>query len=56
MKIHEYQAKELLAAAGAPIPKGTVASSPAEAVAAINEVKVEPVAGIDEAASGVDRG
>ncbi len=30
--------------------------APAEAVAAINEVKVEPVAGIDEAASGADRG
>src|SRR5205085_7258352 len=31
MKIHEYQAKELLAAAGASIPRGIVASSPAEA-------------------------
>jgi succinyl-CoA synthetase beta subunit len=31
MKIHEYQAKELLAAAGAPIPRGIVVSSPAEA-------------------------
>ena len=31
MKIHEYQAKELLAAAGAAIPGGVVASSPAEA-------------------------
>jgi succinyl-CoA synthetase beta subunit len=31
MKIHEYQAKELLAAAGAVIPGGVVASSPAEA-------------------------
>jgi succinyl-CoA synthetase beta subunit len=31
MKIHEYQAKELLAAAGAAVPRGLVASSPAEA-------------------------
>src|SRR5438309_7665672 len=31
MKIHEYQAKELLAAAGANVPRGIVASSPAEA-------------------------
>jgi succinyl-CoA synthetase beta subunit len=30
MKIHEYQAKELLAAAGAAVPRGTVACSPAE--------------------------
>lgn len=31
MKIHEYQAKELLAAAGATVPRGIVASSPVEA-------------------------
>jgi succinyl-CoA synthetase beta subunit len=31
MKIHEYQAKELLAAAGAAVPRGVVASTPAEA-------------------------
>src|SRR6266403_4274877 len=31
MKIHEYQAKELLAAAGAAVPRGSVAASPAEA-------------------------
>jgi len=30
MKIHEYQAKELLAAAGATVPRGVVASSAAE--------------------------
>src|SRR5262245_20389613 len=34
MKIHEYQAKELLAAAGAAIPRGIVASTPAEALKA----------------------
>ena len=38
MKIHEYQAKELLAAAGAPIPRGIVASSPAEAQAAFDQL------------------
>jgi succinyl-CoA synthetase beta subunit len=37
MKIHEYQAKELLAAAGAAVPRGVVASSPAEAVAAFDK-------------------
>ena len=31
MKIHEYQAKELLAAAGAPIPRHVVATTPDEA-------------------------
>src|SRR5262245_18305261 len=35
MKIHEYQAKELLAAAGAAVPQGTVASSVEVAVAAV---------------------
>jgi succinyl-CoA synthetase beta subunit len=43
MKIHEYQAKDLLAAAGAPIPKGIVASSPAEAVAAFDQLGGKPV-------------
>jgi len=38
MKIHEYQAKELLAAAGAQIPRGIVASSPAEAERAFNQI------------------
>jgi succinyl-CoA synthetase beta subunit len=38
MKIHEYQAKELLAAAGAAIPRGIVASSPAEAVSALDQL------------------
>jgi succinyl-CoA synthetase beta subunit len=36
MKIHEYQAKELLAAAGAAVPRGIVASSPDEAVRAFD--------------------
>jgi succinyl-CoA synthetase beta subunit len=38
MKIHEYQAKELLAAAGAAVPPGLVAASPAEAVAAFDRL------------------
>src|SRR3954451_24675539 len=36
MKIHEYQAKELLAAAGANVPRGVVVSSPEEAVRAFD--------------------
>src|SRR5947209_8569133 len=43
MKIHEYQAKDLLAAAGAPIPRGIVASSPAEAQAAFDQLGGGPV-------------
>jgi succinyl-CoA synthetase beta subunit len=43
MKIHEYQAKELLAAAGAPVPRGVVASTPAEAVAAFDSFGGKPV-------------
>jgi succinyl-CoA synthetase beta subunit len=38
MKIHEYQAKELLAAAGAAVPRGIVASNPAEAEKAFDQV------------------
>src|SRR5437868_6230294 len=38
MKIHEYQAKELLAAAGAIVPRGIVASSPAEAQSAFDRM------------------
>jgi succinyl-CoA synthetase beta subunit len=37
MKIHEYQAKELLASAGAAVPRGIVASSPAEAAKAFDQ-------------------
>ena len=35
MKIHEYQAKQLMAARGIPVPLGAVAASVAEAVAAV---------------------
>jgi succinyl-CoA synthetase beta subunit len=38
MKIHEYQAKELLAAAGAAIPHGIVATTPAEALQAFDRI------------------
>jgi succinyl-CoA synthetase beta subunit len=38
MKIHEYQAKELLAAAGAAVPRGIVASSSAEAQKAFDQI------------------
>src|SRR5205085_7671712 len=38
MKIHEYQAEELLAAAGAEVPRGIVASSRAEAQAAFDRM------------------
>jgi len=43
MKIHEYQAKELLAAAGAPVPRGIVAASAAEAEAAFDKLGGGPV-------------
>src|SRR5262249_37872949 len=36
MKIHEYQAKELLAAAGAPVPRGIVVSTAEEAAKAFD--------------------
>src|SRR5438105_3225459 len=38
MKIHEYQAKELLAAAGAAVPRGIVAASAEEAQRAYDEL------------------
>jgi succinyl-CoA synthetase beta subunit len=43
MKIHEYQAKELLAAAGAPVPRGVVVTSPADAAAAFDKLGGGPV-------------
>ena len=38
MKIHEYQAKQLLAEAGAAVPAGVVASSPDEAMQAFDQL------------------
>jgi succinyl-CoA synthetase beta subunit len=43
MKIHEYQAKELLAAAGAAIPRGIVAATPQEAEQAFDKFGGGPV-------------
>src|SRR5258707_607954 len=43
MKIHEYQAKDLLAAAGAAIPLGIVAGTPAECEAAFDQLGGKPV-------------
>jgi succinyl-CoA synthetase beta subunit len=43
MKIHEYQAKELLAAEGAAIPKGVVVSTAAEAQRAFDDFGGKPV-------------
>jgi succinyl-CoA synthetase beta subunit len=43
MKIHEYQAKELLQAAGAAVPRGVVVSSPQEAVKAFDQLGGGPV-------------
>ena len=38
MKIHEYQAKQLLAKSGVPVPRGIVAKTPDEAAAAFSEL------------------
>jgi succinyl-CoA synthetase beta subunit len=38
MKVHEYQAKEMLAGAGVAVPAGIVASTPAEAAKAYDEL------------------
>ncbi|MGQ9917123.1 MAG: ADP-forming succinate--CoA ligase subunit beta [Bryobacteraceae bacterium] len=38
MKIHEYQAKEILARYGVPVPRGRVASTPAEASSIAEEI------------------
>src|SRR2546421_5984785 len=43
MKIHEYQAKELLKKFNVPVPRGIVARSPAEAYQAAKELAAEPV-------------
>ncbi len=43
MKIHEYQAKELLKRFGVPVPRGIVARSPDEAYQAAKELACEPV-------------
>jgi succinyl-CoA synthetase beta subunit len=43
MKIHEYQAKELLKKFNVPVPRGVVARSPEEAYQAAKDLATEPV-------------
>ena len=43
MKIHEYQAKELLKKFNVPVPRGIVAHTPEEAFQAAKELAVQPV-------------
>jgi len=43
MKIHEYQARELFGQFGIPCPKGVLALTPEEAVAAAKEINCYPV-------------
>src|SRR5437660_8072118 len=43
MKIHEYQAKELLKKFNVPVPRGIVAHTPEEAFQAATELSVQPV-------------
>ena len=38
MKIHEYQAKEILRASGVAVPRGVVCSTPEKAAAAYTEL------------------
>src|ERR1051326_1739294 len=45
MKIHEYQAKELLKKFNLPVPRGIVARSPEEAYQAAKELAVTPDTG-----------
>src|SRR5215470_18069513 len=56
MKIHEYQAKELLAAAGAAVPRGIVASSPAEAQKAFDKISAPVVLKAQVHAGGRGKG
>ncbi|MGA7097253.1 MAG: ATP-grasp domain-containing protein, partial [Acidimicrobiia bacterium] len=41
MKIHEYQAKQLMAERGIPVPTGHLATTVEEAVAAVRPLIVE---------------
>ena len=38
MKIHEFQAKEILRKAGVPVPRGIVAKTPEQAAAYVAEM------------------
>jgi len=56
MKIHEYQAKQILARYGLPIPRGEVAASPAEAKAAAEKLASEVVVKAQIHAGGRGKG
>ncbi len=56
MKVHEYQAKELLARYGVPVPRGKVASTPAEARAVAQELGVPVVVKAQVHAGGRGKG
>jgi succinyl-CoA synthetase beta subunit len=43
MKIHEYQAKEILKAYGVPVPQGRVAKTPGEAGKIAEEVGAKTI-------------
>ena len=46
MKIHEYQAKEILAKYGVPVPKGEVANTPEEAAAVARKLLADGASGV----------
>jgi succinyl-CoA synthetase beta subunit len=46
MKIHEYQAKEILAKYGVPVPRGEVANTPEEAAAVARKLFAEGASGV----------
>src|SRR6201996_1418749 len=46
MKIHEYQAKEILAKYGVPVPRGEVANTPEEASAVARKLFAEGASGV----------
>src|SRR3990170_5032119 len=56
MKIHEYQAKQLFAAYGVPVPNGRVAATSAEARAAAEELGVPVVVKAQIHAGGRGKG
>ena len=56
MKVHEYQAKELLAKYGVPVPRGKVATTPAEAKAVARELGVPVVVKAQIHAGGRGKG
>jgi len=56
MKIHEYQAKQIFARYGLPIPRGEVAASPAEAKAAAEKLATDVVVKAQIHAGGRGKG